>query len=144
MGNTVFFWVKKLMERWCLLVTEKFLFRTFRWLEMRGFFSAKMLMERLYLHGLFELSVIFQDLGNMVFRAVEKASYDIIKIYRFTKLIFGWSQSPYILEDSFKKHLKLKYTSENYIGMFRELIERVKDDMYVEDLVTGGEEVQMK
>ena len=80
----------------------------------------------------------------MVFRAVEKASYDIIKIYRFTKLIFGWSQSPYILEDSFKKHLKLKYTSENYIGMFRELIERVKDDIYVEDLVTGGEEVQMK
>ena len=104
-----------------------------------GFFSAKKLIERLYLHGLFELSMIFQDLGSMVFRAVEKASYDIIKIYRFTKLIFGLSQSPYILEDSFKKHLKLKYTSENYIGMFRELIERVKDDMYVEDLVTGGE-----
>ena len=35
------------------------------------FFSAKKLMERSYLHGLFELSMIFQDLGNMVFRAVE-------------------------------------------------------------------------
>ena len=34
------------------------------------FFSAKKLMERWYLCGLFELSVIFQDLGNMVFRAV--------------------------------------------------------------------------
>ena len=30
MGNTVFFRVKKLMERWYLLVTEKFLFWTFR------------------------------------------------------------------------------------------------------------------
>ena len=29
MGNTVFFWVTKLMERWYLLVTEKFLFWTF-------------------------------------------------------------------------------------------------------------------
>ena len=34
MGNTVFFWVKKLMERWYLLVTEKFLFGTFRWWEI--------------------------------------------------------------------------------------------------------------
>ena len=31
------------------------------------FFSAKKLMERWYLHGLFELSMIFQDLENMVF-----------------------------------------------------------------------------
>ena len=34
------------------------------------FFSVKKLMERWYLHGLFELSMIFQDLGIMVFRAV--------------------------------------------------------------------------
>ena len=33
------------------------------------FFSAKKLMERWYLHRLFELSMIFQDFGNMVFRA---------------------------------------------------------------------------
>ena len=69
MGNTVFFWVKKLMERWYLLVTEKFLFWTFRYGKY-GLFSAKKLMERWYLRGLFELSMIFQDLGNMVFRAM--------------------------------------------------------------------------
>ena len=34
------------------------------------FFWSKNLMERLYLLGLFELSIIFQDLENMVFRAV--------------------------------------------------------------------------
>ena len=41
MGNTVFFWVKKLIERWYLLVTEKFLFWTFRWWEIRSFFQPK-------------------------------------------------------------------------------------------------------
>ena len=39
--NTVFFWVKKLMERWYLLVTEKFLFWTFWWWEIRSFFQPK-------------------------------------------------------------------------------------------------------
>ena len=34
------------------------------------FSSPKMLMERWYLHGLFKVSIIFQDLVNMVFRAV--------------------------------------------------------------------------
>ena len=34
------------------------------------FFSAKKLMERWYLHGLFQLFMIIQDLGNMGFRAV--------------------------------------------------------------------------
>ena len=72
MGNTVFFWAKKLMERWYLLVTEKFLFWNFRWWEIQSFFQKKKLMKRLYLHGLFELSMIFQDLGNMVFHAVKE------------------------------------------------------------------------
>ena len=41
MGNTVFFWAKKLMERWYLLITEKFLFWTFwRW-EIPSFFEPK-------------------------------------------------------------------------------------------------------
>ena len=34
------------------------------------FFSAKKLVERWYLLGLLELSMIFEDLGNTVFRAV--------------------------------------------------------------------------
>ena len=100
MRNMVFSWAKKLIERWYLLIIEKILFWTFPWWEIglflsqevngkmvftgywevlvlnfsvmgnTVFFSAKMFMERWYLHGLFELSVIFQDLGNMVFRAV--------------------------------------------------------------------------
>ena len=99
-GNTVLFWVKKVMERWYLLIPEKFLFWFFREWEIRSFFqsrswwkddiywflrsscfeifgdgkydllSSKKLMERWYLLGIFELSMIFQDFGNMVFRVV--------------------------------------------------------------------------
>ena len=36
MGNTVFFWDKKLVEIWYLLVTEKFLFWAFPWWEIRS------------------------------------------------------------------------------------------------------------
>ena len=124
MGNTVFSWAKKLTKIWCLLITGKFLFWIFRWLEIRYFFSnqevdgkmiftgywevlvlnfsvmgntvffsAKKLMERWYLRGIFELSMIFQDLGNMVFRAAFLTLY-IKKLVLFqTKVIVF----PYVL-----------------------------------------------
>ena len=41
MGNTVFFWAKKLMGRWYLLITEKFLFWTFRRRWIRSFIEPK-------------------------------------------------------------------------------------------------------
>ena len=42
-GNTVFSWVKKLMEIWSLLITEKFLFWTFQRWKIRSFFEPKSL-----------------------------------------------------------------------------------------------------
>ena len=41
MGNTVFSWAKKLIERWYLLITEKVLFWTFRWWKIRSFFESR-------------------------------------------------------------------------------------------------------
>ena len=41
MGNAAFSRAKKLMERWYLLITEKFLFWTFRWWENGLFFQPK-------------------------------------------------------------------------------------------------------
>ena len=40
MGNTVFSWAKKFMERWYLLITEKVLFWTFSWWEIQSFFES--------------------------------------------------------------------------------------------------------
>ena len=41
MENTVFFWAKKVMEIWYLMITEKFLFWTFWWWEIRSFFQPR-------------------------------------------------------------------------------------------------------
>ena len=71
MENTVIFWAKKLMKRWCLLITEKFLFWTFRRWEIRSFLYQKF-VERWYSLDLVELSLILQDLRKMVLLAVYK------------------------------------------------------------------------
>ena len=120
MGNAVFFWVKKLMERWYLLITENFLFWTFWWWKIQSFlsqevdgnmifngyrevlvlnfsvmgntifFSAKRLMEILYLLGVFELSTIFQDLGNMFFRAVFRANFNLFNLVFVSLTLASW------------------------------------------------------
>ena len=41
MWNTAFFWAKNLMERWYLLITERFLLWTSLWWEIRSFFQLK-------------------------------------------------------------------------------------------------------
>ena len=69
MGNTVFFgpkiwWKDDITGCWEVLVLN------FLVMGNTAFFSTKKLMERQYLLGLFELSMIFQDLGNMAFHAV--------------------------------------------------------------------------
>ena len=47
-------------------------------------------------------------------------------------LVFGLNQSLFILERTLKTH-------ERYKSMYLELIRKIRDDMYVDDLVTGGE-----
>ena len=103
------------MERWYFLITVKFYFWTFQRLKIRSFVSqkvdgnmiftnywkvlllnfskmgntvffwAKKLMERWYLLGLFELSMIFQYLGNMVFRAVSSTSCEASEALAFAQ-----------------------------------------------------------
>ena len=99
MGNTVFS-EPKVDGKTIFTDYWTFLFWTFRWWEIRSFlsqevdwkmiftgywevlvlnfsvmgnpvfFSVKKLVERWYLLGFFEVSIIFKDLRNMVFRAV--------------------------------------------------------------------------
>ena len=82
MGNTVFFWVKKLMEKMIFTDYWKVLVLNFSVMGNMIFFSAKKLVERWYLLGIFELPMIFQDLGNTVFRAVQMA----VSICRYQSL----------------------------------------------------------
>ena len=59
-----------------------------------------------------------------------------VEILRFTRLVFGLTQSYFILEGTLKKHF------ENYKESFKELIKIIENDLYVDDLVTGGNNLE--
>ena len=83
------------------------------------FFSAKKLMERWYLLGLFELSMIFQDLGNMVFRAV------ILAVGTITR--FSWNTKFFLkvlLVNSIKYHCGRKESIINQSVLHSNLKEK--------------------
>ena len=58
-----------------------------------------------------------------------------IEIYRFTRLVFGLTQSPFVLDATVQHHL------ENYIDKFEELVKQTMEDLYVDDLITGGDKI---
>ena len=75
----------------------------------------------------------------LCFRWADSLESKIIEILRFKRLVFGLTQSPFILEGTLKKHF------ENYRDSFEKLIKIIENDMYVDDLVTGynnAEEIQ--
>ena len=54
------------------------------------------------------------------------------EVNRFIRLVFGLTQSPFILEETLKEHFN------NYKSVYPELIENKRNDMYVDDLISGG------
>ena len=71
-----------------------------------------------------------------MFHRVENLTDNAIQILCFAMLGFGLNQSPFILEGTLKTHF------ERYKSMYLELIWIIRDDMYVDDLVTEGESLQ--
>ena len=57
-------------------------------------------------------------------------------IYRFLRVVFGVTSSPFLLNGTIKNHLeKCKRTEEG-------LVERLKEDFYVDDLISGSENAE--
>ena len=49
--------------------------------------------------------------------------------------MFGLTQSPFVLDATVQHHL------QNYINKFEELVKQIMEDLYVDDLITGGEKI---
>ena len=54
--------------------------------------------------------------------------------YRFTRAIFGAGPSPYILGGT------VRYRMEQYKAIDLEFVEDIKESLYVDDYVSGGDE----
>ena len=73
---------------------------------------------------------------SLKFHWIENLTNNTIQFLRFTRLIFGLNQSLFILEGTLKAHF------ERYESIYLELIRKIRDDMYVDDLVTERESLQ--
>ena len=69
------------------------------------------------------------------FTWIKNLDPNIVEINRSCRLLFGLTQSPFILEGTIKQHF------ENYENEHPMVIENIQDDMYVDDLVSGGTEI---
>ena len=58
----------------------------------------------------------------------------MIQVLRFTRVVFGISSSPFLLNATIKKHL------EQYTEKDPELIEKLLNSIYVDDTICGSHE----
>ena len=80
---------------------------------------------------------VLESEGDVLrFHWVNSLKSKITEILRFTRLLFGLTQSLFTLEGTLKKHF------ENYRNSFKELINIVDNDMYVDDLITGANNLE--
>ena len=49
--------------------------------------------------------------------------------------MFGLTQSSFVLEATIQHHL------QNYIKKFEELVKQIMEDLYVDNLITGGDKI---
>ena len=56
-----------------------------------------------------------------------------IVIYRFLRVVFGATSSPFLLNSTIRHHL------EKYVESEKDVVERLRDDLYVDDQVSGCE-----
>ena len=70
------------------------------------------------------------------FHRVKNSNPSVIEINRFPRLVFGLTQSPFILEGTLKEHFQY-YSNEYPI-----LTEVISEDMYVDDLVSGSNTIE--
>ena len=72
----------------------------------------------------------------MRFHWVKKCNPNRLEKNRFTRLVFRLMRSPFILEATLKVHF------HNYLTNYPKGIENISDDMYVDDLTSGGNTVE--
>ena len=71
----------------------------------------------------------------MRFHWVNKCDPNRVEINRFTRLVSGLTQSSFIFEATLKVHFL------NYLLAYPKVIENISDNMYVDDLTSGGNTV---
>ena len=72
------------------------------------------------------------DRDALRFHWIKERDPNGIEILRYTRLVFGLIQFPFILGGTLQEHL------ETYIEKYPIEVAEIKDDLYVDDLISGG------
>ena len=111
-GNTVFFWDKKLVEIWYLLVTEKFLFWAFPWWEIRSSLRQKVYGKMIFTGNWKVLVLSFSVMRN----AVMEIRYLLIT-EKFLFWAFRWRE----IQSFFIQKVDIKVIFTWYLWVFRDI-----------------------
>ena len=72
------------------------------------------------------------DHDDLRFHWIKEKDPNQIETLRFTRRVFGLVQSPFILGGTLQEHLG------SYIEKYPTEVSEIKDDLYVDDLISGG------
>ena len=75
------------------------------------------------------------EINALRFHWVNKCDSNRVEINRFTRLVFGLTQSPFILDATIKVHF------HNYLTNCPKVRENISGDIYVDNLTSGGNTV---
>ena len=83
------------------------------------------------------ISIVLRDRNALRFLWIKDPSdLDNIQTYRFTRVVFGVSSSPFLLNATIKHHLeRYRHTNEDFV-------DKLMKCFYVDDVITGAETVQ--
>ena len=84
--------------------------------------------------ALLQIRIREKDRNVLRFHWIENMLSEDIKIYRFTRAIFGPGESPFLLSCTVKEHLE---SSINKYPERGQTINKIKESLYVDDIVTG-------
>ncbi|GFV21971.1 integrase catalytic domain-containing protein [Trichonephila clavipes] len=77
-----------------------------------------------------------RDVTRFLWNENPNGPEELIQSYRMTRVLFGVSSSPFLLAATIKHHLK------RYVEKFPETCEMLNNSLYVDDLVSGRENVE--
>ena len=78
-----------------------------------------------------------EDRDSLRFHWIKDRDPMQIETYRFTRALFGLNQSPFLLQGTIHQHLD--NAKERYD---HDLIEKIRREIYVDDVISGGETVE--
>ncbi|GFW70712.1 reverse transcriptase domain-containing protein [Trichonephila clavipes] len=83
-----------------------------------------------------QLDEEYRDVTRFLWNENPDGPEELIQSYRMTRVLFGVSSSPFLLAATIKHHLK------RYAEKFPETCEMLNNSLYVDDLVSGRENVE--